>query len=440
MAGLEMIDYAKKKGVKYVYLQFTDLRGGLRTVAITIEQLQNYVEEGTGVDGSSIEGFSNIENSDLVLFPIPSTFIQLPWNEKVARIVCEIKKPNGEYFEGDSRHILNCFLEKIRKEFGYEYFVGPELEFFLLNGKEPSDTAYYYATFPLDKYAEFRLEIGDLIEYFGLIPEYFHHEVAPGQHEINFRFNNALLTADGVQIYKFVARYLASKYDLIATFMPKPFANENGSGMHVHQSLFNTKTGENVFADDNALSEIGLHYVAGLLKYSRMITAITSPTVNSYKRLVPGFEAPVYIAWDYGNRSALIRVPAYSLKSKKRIRIEYRSPDPSSNPYLTFVAMLAAGIEGIKKKLEPPEPINKNLYKLSTEEREKLGVKMLPGSLEEALAEFKKADFLREALGQHIYNTLIEMKTKEWEDYKNSVENPYTREVTEWEWKRYLFL
>lgn len=435
-----MIDYAKKKGVKYVFLQFTDIKGILRTITITIERLQSYFEEGTAVDGSSIEGFSKIEDSDLVLKPIPHTFIQLPWNEKIARIVCEVREPDGRPFEGDPRYILERFLNKIEKDMGLKYYVGPELEFFLLDGTNPADNAFYYASAPLDKSTDYRIEMADMIEYFGLLPEYLHHEVAPGQQEINFKFGDALTTADGVQVYKLVASHLANKYGLVATFMPKPFFGINGSGMHVHQSLFFAETGENAFAGENGkLSDLALNFVGGLLKYAPSITVLTSPTVNSYKRLVPGYEAPVYIAWDYGNRSALIRVPKYALKSKSRIRIELRSPDPSSNPYLAFAAMLAAGIQGIKEEITPPDPIPKNLYKLSDKEREELGIRTLPRSLEEALNEMKKVSFMKDVLGEHIYNTFIELKIKEWEEYKASVPDPYTIKVTDWEIKKYLY-
>ncbi|MGQ4913939.1 MAG: glutamine synthetase family protein [Candidatus Asgardarchaeia archaeon] len=441
MAGLEMIDYAKKKGVKYVFLQFTDILGRLRTITITIERLQSYIEEGTAVDGSSIEGFAKIEDSDLVLKPIPRSFIQLPWNEKVARIICEVRQPDGSPFEGDPRYILEQYLLRVERNMGLKYYVGPELEFFLLREDKPADNAFYYATAPLDKSTGYRIEMADYIEYFGLLPEYLHHEVAPGQQEINFRFSDALTIADGVQVYKLVATHLAEKYGLVATFMPKPFFGMNGSGMHVHQSVFFADSNENAFAGEKegTLSELAFNFIAGLLKYAPAITAITSPTVNSYKRLVPGYEAPVYITWGYGNRSALIRVPKYALKSKSRIRIEYRSPDPSSNPYLAFAVMLAAGIQGIKEELEPPEPLPRNLYKLTEEERKKLGIKTLPGSLDVALEEMKKAPFIKEVLGEHIYTKFIELKTKEWKEYTSEVKEPYTQEVTEWERKKYLY-
>ncbi len=435
-----LFNEAKSKGIKYIHLQFTDLYGSFRTITTTIEHLEKNMSDGIGLDGSSIKGFTNIEDSDLLLFPIADTFKQLPWNERGARVTCEIMRTNGEHFEGDPRYKLREFLERVRKDFGFEYFVGPEIEFFILNGQRPADNANYYASLSTDKYADLRLEIGDNIRHFDIIPECFHHEVAPGQHEINIRYDNALDMADKIQIHKFVIRHIASKHDLIATFMPKPFKKENGSGMHVHQSLFNINTGKNVFGDETGLSEIGQYFTGGLLKYAKLITAITSPTVNSYKRLVPGFEAPVYIAWDYGNRSTLIRVPKYSTKSCNTIRIEYRSPDPLSNPYLVFLVMLAAGIQGIKERIEPPERISKNIYHLTEHERKQSNIDTLPGSLEEAVNEFKKATFLKNTLGVRLYDSLTTVMMKEWESYASAVQEPYSKDITDWEYEHYLYM
>ncbi len=409
--------------VKYVELQFTDIEGRLRTVSVSNKLfLDKELDEiEIGLDGSSIEGFSNIEDSDLVLKPLYHTYSVLPWNEKIGKIICEIRKTSGEHFEGDTRHILKKYLQWVEDHYGFSYFTGSELEFFLLDNKNnPIDYGTYYSSYPDDRFSAFRYKMAEYLEGFGIIIENLHHEVAPGQQEINFKYDNALTTADSIQYYKMTAKYLANKLQLTATFIPKPFSDYNGSGMHIHQTLQDTTNRNNIFSKNGEISQAALYFIGGLLKHAGAITAISSPTVNSYKRLVTGYEAPTFIAWGYGNRSTLIRVPNYSRRNNS-LRIEYRSPDPTSNPYILFTVLLASGIKGIKEKIEPPEPITYNLFRVNKKEKRKLGIKTLPSSLEQALSYLKKADFIKDVLGAHIYNSFIYIKTKELKQHKNKI-------------------
>ncbi|MBU4483948.1 glutamine synthetase family protein, partial [bacterium] len=362
--------------VKFIQLQFTDFFGTIKSVTIPIERLPEGLEKGHWFDGSSIEGFARIAESDMYLQPDMSTYAILPWGarqRREARLICDVCKPDGEAFEGDPRYILKKVVSEAH-EMGFEYNVGPELEFFLFKptdtGKivaDPHDVAGYFDCAPRDLANEVKRDIVFALEEMGLEVEMSHHEVAPGQHEIDFKYNKAVKTADEAATFKTVVKSIASQHELYATFMPKPIFGVNGNGMHVHQSLFDMKTNQNVFYDANGeyhLSDLARHFIAGQLHYARGISAILAPTVNSYKRLVPGYEAPVYICWAQINRSSLIRIPRYSKGREQSTRAELRCPDPSCNPYLAFAAMLKAGLEGIKNKMQPPKPVEEDVYSL----------------------------------------------------------------------------
>ncbi len=427
----------KEQNVKFIRLWFTDILGFLKNFAITVEELEGALEEGMGFDGSSIEGFARIDESDMVARPDPDTFRLLPGRSNehpsVARMFCDILKPGGESFEGDPRFVLKRNL-KIAADLGYTYYVGPELEFFYFRdskGTEFLDQGGYFDLTPRDAATDMRKDTVLTLEEMGIGVEYSHHEVAPSQHEIDMRYTDALTMADNVMTYRLVVKEVALKYGVYATFMPKPVLGENGSGMHTHQSLF---TGDrNAFFDPKApyhLSKTGKCFIAGLLKYAPEITAVTNQWVNSYKRLVPGYEAPVYLSWARRNRSDLIRVPEYRPGREKATRIEFRSPDPACNPYLAFSVMLAAGLEGIEKGYEAPEPIEENVYEMSEGERKKRGIETLPSSLQEAILLTEKSELVRKALGDHVFNAFIENKKIEWDQYRT--------QVTEYELKRYL--
>jgi glutamine synthetase len=389
-----------------------------------------------GFDGSSIRGFQRIEESDMVAVPDPTTFAILPWRPKekaVARMFCDIYTPDGKPYEGDPRYALKRALEKMKKMGFTHFYVGPELEFFYFKSdKAPEilDVGGYF-DYPMDAAEDLRRETILALESLGIYVEYSHHEVAPSQHEIDLRYDDALSMADKVITYKVTVKEIARKYGVYATFMPKPIFGQNGSGMHTHQSLFiNDK---NAFFDANDpyhLSDVAKHYIAGLLKHIKEITLVLNQTVNSYKRLVPGYEAPVYICWARKNRSALIRVPMYKPGKEKATRIELRSPDPACNPYLAFACMLHAGLKGIEMKYPLPDPVEKDVYHMSPAERAALGIEELPGSLKEAIEYAKKSELLKEALGEHIYNQLIAEKEAEWDDYRIR--------VTEYEIQKYL--
>ncbi|MDR2708386.1 MAG: type I glutamate--ammonia ligase [Elusimicrobiota bacterium] len=423
----QIVQLVKENDVKFIRLQFTDVVGTLKNVAVTASQLQKVLDNKCMFDGSSIEGFVRIEESDMYLHPDLDTFTIFPWRPqegKVARFICDIYLPNGKPFEGCPRYALKKVLKQA-SDLGYTLNVGPECEFFLFLLDEQGnpttithDEAGYFDLAPVDSGENARRDICLALESMGFEIEASHHEVAAGQHEIDFKYADALKTADNINTFKMVVKTIARKHGLHATFMPKPIAGINGSGMHTNMSLFDAKAGKNAFDDPNGeygLSQIAYHYLGGLIKNMRSIAAITNPTVNSYKRLVPGYEAPVYIAWSPQNRSPLIRIPAARGLST---RTELRCPDPSSNPYLVLAACLAAGLDGIKHKLNPPKPVDRNLFKMTAEERKKLGVGDLPADLNEALKEFKASPLMKETFSDHLFDRYIEAKQSEWDSYK----------------------
>ncbi len=428
---------AKEHDVKFIRLWFTDILGFLKSFAITVEELEGALEEGMGFDGSSIEGFARIDESDMIALPDPDTFCLIPWRPKehraVARMFCDIYKPTGEPFEGDPRHVLKKNLQRAA-EMGYTYYVGPELEYFYFkdsNSTEALDQGGYFDLIPLDAATDYRRDTVLALEEMGIGIEYSHHEVAQSQHEIDMRYTDALTMADNVMTYRLVVKQVALRHGVYATFMPKPIFGINGSGMHCHQSLF--KGNQNAFFDPNDkyhLSAIAKHFIAGLLRHAPEITAVCNQWVNSYKRLVPGYEAPVYLSWARRNRSDLIRVPEYKPGREKATRIEFRSPDPACNPYLAFSVMLAAGLEGIVNKYEVPEPVEENVYEMSDEERKRRGIGTLPGSLQEAITLAENSPLVRKALGEHVFQKFIENKKIEWDRYRTY--------VTDYEIKRYL--
>jgi glutamine synthetase len=432
-----VLKMAREHDVKFIRLWFTDILGFLKNFAITVEELEGALEEGMGFDGSSIEGFARIDESDMVAFPDPDTFQLLPWKPKehraVARMFCDILKPGGEAFEGDPRYVLKRNLQRAT-DMGYTFYVGPELEYFYFkdsDGTEPLDAGGYFDLTPLDAANEMRDETAVALEEMGIGIEYTHHEVATSQHEIDMRYTDALTMADSVMTYRLIVKEVALRYGVYATFMPKPIFGINGSGMHVHQSLFSGE--HNAFFDKNDayhLSALAKCYIAGLLKHAPEITAITSQWVNSYKRLVPGYEAPVYISWARRNRSDLVRVPEYRPGREKATRVEYRSPDPACNPYLAFSVMLAAGLEGIENEYSVPAPVEENVYEMTNSERQRRGIGNLPGSLWEAIELAEKSEVVRKALGEHVFNAFITNKKIEWDQYR--------AQVTGYELKRYL--
>jgi glutamine synthetase len=428
---------AKEYDVKFIGMWFTDILGMLKSFAITVEELEGALEDGMGFDGSSIQGFARIDESDMVALPDPDTFQLLPWRPKehraVARMFCDILRPGGEPFEGDPRFVLKRNLKRAA-DMGYTYYVGPELEYFYFRdskGTEMLDEGGYFDMVPLDAATDLRRETVLTLEEMGIGVEYSHHEVATSQHEIDMRYTDALTMADSVMTYRLVVKQVALSHGVYATFMPKPVFGINGSGMHVHQSLF--KDGKNAFfeaKDPYYLSKAAKCYIAGLLKHAPEITSVTSQWVNSYKRLVPGYEAPVYLSWARRNRADLIRIPEYKPGKENATRIEFRSPDPACNPYLAFSVMLAAGLEGIEKGYEVPEPVEENVYEMSDEERQRKGIGTLPASLWEAVQLTKKSEVVRRALGDHIFDAFIKNKKIEWDQYRT--------QVTDYELKRYL--
>ena len=432
-----VLKMVKEHDVKFIRLWFTDILGMLKGFAITVGELEKALDQGMGFDGSSIEGFARIDESDMIAMPDPDTFRLLPWrpteHNAVARMFCDVQKPTGEPFEGDPQLVLKRILKKAA-DLGYTYYVGPELEYFYFKdskGTEPLDRCGYFDMIPLDAANDLRRETVLMLEKMGIEVEYSHHEVADSQQEIDVRYTDAMTMAHNVMTYRLVVKQIAQNQGVYATFMPKPVFGINGSGMHVHQSLF--KDGRNAFFDAKDpmfLSQTAKYYIAGLLKHAPEITAITSQWVNSYKRLVPGYEAPVYISWARRNRSDLIRVPEYQPGRENATRIEYRSPDPACNPYLTFSVMLAAGLDGIKNKLELPAPVEQNVYEMSEAERAERGIHTLPGSLWEAVELARNSKLVRETLGEHVFNAFLENKKIEWDKYRT--------QVTDYEIKRYL--
>lgn len=426
----------EENDIKFIKLWFTDILGFLKSFTVPKEEIEKAFNEGIGFDGSSIEGFARIDESDMVAIPDPSTFAILPWRPKekgVARVFCDIYTPDGQPFPGDPRYILKKNLERA-KEMGFTYYVGPELEYFYF--KDPCkaeilDKGGYFDLIPRDEALDLRRETVLFCEALGMKIEYSHHETAPSQHEIDLRYEEALIMADNVMTYRLVVKEVAYRQGVYATFMPKPLFGENGSGMHTHMSLF--QGARNAFFDPQGkyhLSDIALYFVGGLLKYAPEITSVTCQWVNSYKRLVPGYEAPVYLSWAQKNRSDLIRVPMYKPGKEEATRIEFRSPDPACNPYLAFSVMLAAGLAGIKEKINPPEPVEENVYMMSAAERERKGIKQLPGGLLEAIQLTERSKLVKEALGEHIFEHFIENKKLEWDRYRI--------QITSYELEKYL--
>ncbi len=442
MKAEDVIRQVHEDGVKFLSLQFTDLFGQVKSVDIPAHRLPEALDQGVWFDGSSIEGFARIQESDMLLQPDPATYRVLPWSapeRRRARLFCDVYTPDGQPFWGDPRCILKRVLERAR-DLGYRYNVGPEVEFFLLknNGESsvhpaPHDVGGYFDFSPSDEAQRVRSAIVLALEGMGLEVEMAHHEVAVGQHEVDFRYADALTTAENVITFKYTVRAVAADHNLLATFMPKPFYGINGSGMHTHQSLF-SEAGENLFhdpEDECGLSPLAYRFMAGQLAHARALAAIVSPTVNSYKRLVPGYEAPVYICWAQINRSALIRIPRLSPGNEQATRVELRFPDPSCNPYLAFAVMLAAGLDGIERSLTPPPAVNNvDVYHLSASASEARGIGVLPGTLEEALQELEADEVLRETLGEAFLETYLRVKREEWNDYR--------MRVTSWELERYL--
>ena len=432
-----VLKMAKEHDVKFIRMWFSDILGMLKSFAITVEELEGALEDGMGFDGSSIEGFARIDESDMMALPDPDTFRLLPWRPKehhaVARMFCDILRPGGEPFEGDPRFILKRNLKRAA-DMGYTYYVGPELEYFYFKDSDstvPLDTGGYFDMIPLDAATDLRRETVLALEELGIGVEYSHHEVAASQHEIDMRYTDALTMADSVMTYRLVVKQIALNHGVYATFMPKPVFGINGSGMHVHQSLF--KDGRNAFFDAKDkyyLSKTAKSFVAGLLKHAPEFTAVTSQWVNSYKRLVPGYEAPVYLSWARRNRSDLIRVPEYKPGKENATRLELRSPDPACNPYLTFAVMLAAGLEGIEKGYEPPPPVEENVYEMTDKERHERGIGTLPASLWEAIQLTEKSELMRKALGDHVFDAFIKNKKIEWDQYRI--------QITDYELKKYL--
>ena len=425
----DILKMAEEKNVKFIRMQFTDILGIVKNVAITVKQLEDALDNKIMFDGSSIDGFTRIQESDMYLRPDYDTFTIFPWRPeeggRVARLICDVYTPDGEPFSGGPRNVLKRALKEA-EEMGFEMNVGPEPEFFLFQLDENGDATTkthdeggYFDLGPIDKGINARRNIVLALEEMGFEVEASHHEVAPGQHEIDFKYAPALKTADNIATFKFVTKSIAHEHNLHATFMPKPIFGENGSGMHVHQSLF--KDGENVFYDEDdrlGLSKTAYHYIGGLLKHARAIAAITNPSVNSYKRLVPGYEAPVYLAWSSANRSALIRIPA---ARGAGTRLELRNPDPSANPYLAIAVMLKAGLDGIKNEIEPPAEVLENIYEMSDQRKKELDIASLPGNINEAVDLLLEDEVIKNVLGDHVLEHFTAAKKLEWDDYRTQV-------------------
>lgn len=433
----DVLNLVEEEDVEFIRLQFTDIFGTMKNIAVTRNQLESVMDHGCMFDGAAIDGFVKLEESDLYLKPNLDTLEIFPWRPqqgKVARLICDVYKPDGTPFEGDSRYILKKVIKEA-EDMGYTFNVGPECEFFLFhtddNGLPTTMThehAGYFDISPLDLGENARRDMILNLEEMGFEIESSHHEMAPAQHEIDFKYGDALTTADNIMTFKLTVKTIAKRHGLHASFMPKPKSGMNGSGMHTHMSL--SKDGKNIFAEEqneNGLSREAYYFIAGLMKHIKGMTLILNPLVNSYKRLVSGFEAPVYISWSRTNRTPLIRIPS---AEGQRARIELRSPDPSCNPYLALAVCLAAGLDGIRNKLECPEPINKNNYTITQKEVEEMGIECLPRDLYQAVEEFKKDDFIRGVLGKHISEKYEEIKMNEWREYE--------KQITDWEIQQYL--
>jgi len=427
---------AKEHDVRFIRLWFTDILGFLKSVAITIDELEQALEEGVGFDGSSIEGFARIDESDMLAVPDPNTFVILPWRPKenaVARMFCDISLPGGRPFEGDPRFVLKRNLARASQQ-GYTFYVGPELEFFFFKSADapvPIDAGGYFDLTPLDAASDLRRDIILSMEEMGIGIEYSHHEAAPSQHEIDFRYTDALTMADNVMTYRLVVKEIAFKHGLYASFMPKPLADRNGSGMHVNMSLFRGERNAFFDAKDRLhLSKTAKQFLAGILRHAPEMTLVLNQWVNSYKRLVPGYEAPVYVTWASRNRSDMVRIPMYKPGKEASTRIELRSPDPACNPYLAFSVILAAGLEGIEKKSELPAPTEENALELGEAERTRRGIAQLPGTIGEAIALAEESALLRRALGEHVYRTFLQNKKIEYDRFRKA--------LTDYELKTYL--
>jgi glutamine synthetase len=427
MTQEDVLRLVREKDISFIQFWFTDVLGVLKTFAITQSELETGMNEGMGFDGSSIEGFARIQESDMVAMPDPATFQMLPWRSgerPVARMFCDIVNPDQTPYEGDPRYVLKRLLKKISEK-GYTFYVGPELEYFYFkSNKEPQglDTGGYFDSRPLDMASDLRRNTIFALQDMGIEVEYSHHEVAPSQHEIDLRYDNALSMSDKTMTYRIVVKEIARQHGCYATFMPKPIFGENGSGMHVHQSLF--AGDKNLFFDGNDpyhLSTMAKGYIAGIMKHAREIIAVTNQWVNSYKRLVPGYEAPVYISWARRNRSAMIRVPMYKPGKEVATRIEFRAPDPACNPYLAFAVMLAAGLKGVENQYELSDPIEDDIYEMSEKEKTEKGIITLPGNLYEAILEVEKSDLVKDALGEHVFKKFVENKKIEWDMYRTHV-------------------
>jgi glutamine synthetase len=436
-----VLERAAAEQIRFVNLQFTDIMGLVKTVSIPIHKLEEAIDHGLWFDGSSVEGFARIHESDMYLQPDLSTFSSIPWDRgsnPTAKVFCDVFTPDGEPFDGDPRSVLKRQLARA-EELGFVFQTGPELEFFLLRTSGPQkveplphDQASYFDV-TTDLAADVRKEMVNALEDQGIIVEASHHEVAAGQHEIDFKYGPALPTADNAVTFRVTLKAIAQRHGLYATFMPKPFFGVNGSGMHCHQSLADARTGENLFhdsEDEYGLSDLAKHFIAGQLAHARGMSAILAPLVNSYKRLVPGFEAPVYVSWARINRSALIRVPQTTRGRQEATRIELRCPDPACNPYLAFAVMLAAGLDGVRRKLAPPRPVEENLYHFDDQMMAKYAVGTLPGTLKEALDELEADEVIREALGEHVFEWFHAAKMNEWDEYR--------KRVSPWELENYL--
>jgi len=413
--------------VSFIQFWFTDVLGVLKSFAVTPSELEEGLTEGMGFDGSSIEGFARIQESDMIAKPDPATFKMVPWRDRdrpVARMFCDVLNPDGSPYEGDPRYVFKRLLAKTSEK-GYTFYVGPELEYFYFkddHATEITDRGGYFDSRVRDRGSDLRRQTIFALQSMGVDVEYSHHEVAPSQHEIDLRYDEGLRMADKTMTYRIIVKEIARQHGVYATFMPKPIFGENGSGMHVHQSLF--QGDRNAFydpADSFNLSELARHYIAGVMRHAPEITAVTNQWVNSYKRLVPGYEAPVYVSWARRNRSAMIRVPMYKPGKEKATRMEFRSPDPACNPYLAFAVMLGAGLEGIEKKYELPVPVEEDIFEMNPSERRSNGITDLPGNLYAAIQVTEQSELVRKVLGDHIFNKFIENKKIEWDMYRTHV-------------------
>ena len=427
---------SKENDVKFIRLWFCDILGNLKGFAITVEELEDALERGVGFDGSAIEGFVRIFESDMIAMPDPTTFRALPWRPRqnsVARMFCDIHRPTGEPFDGDPRYVLKKNVQRAT-DLGFTFYVGPELEYFYLAAPDdpaPLDQGGYFDQMSTDFASDLRRDTVLTLAEMGILVKYSHHESAPSQQEIDLQYTDAVTMADNVITSRLVIKEVASTREVYATFMPKPVYGINGSGMHIHQSLF--KGDRNAFydpADPYKLSHLGKLYTSGLMRHAPEITLVTNQWVNSYKRLVPGYEAPMYVSWAHVNRSDLIRVPAYKPGKEDSVRVEYRAPDPACNPFLAFSAMLAAGLAGIEKEYVVPPPVEEDVFQLSEAERAERGIESLPTSLSEAIQLAEKSELLKECFGEHVFNIFIQNKKIEWERYRS--------QVTEYELERLL--